>query len=139
MNAKTEIHAQKKVTKEHYFGTGYKSEFYTLWLEITVDLIERDENGEIIEAKRKGVNSLGTGVMDFFVHNRFVQNLSKTKEGAYKKALSLGVNCSLKDFDFDLKRWSKPTVKAFNSTLKYKKGNRGRYWIAEATPEFWAA
>ena len=127
------------ITKEYEIGTGPKGEFYTLWLFMTVDLIERDEKGEIIEAKRKGLNSLGTSVMDFFVHHRFIQNLGKTKAAALEKAKALGVNCGLKDFNFDLKKWAKPSVKAFGATLKHKKNQTKNYWIAEATPEFWAA
>ncbi len=126
-------------TIEHFVGTGYKSEFYTLWSEVTVDQRKRDENGNVVPSFADRPNGAGTGPMNFFIRTSFVQNLSKTKEGAIAKALELGVTIDPEEFEFNLRHYSRPSLEAFGATMKNKrKGNR-MFWIAQATSQFWAS
>ena len=120
-------------TVEYDIGTGYKSEFYTLWKTTTVDQRPRDEEGNVTETFRP--NSVG-GNMYYHIHIRFVQNLAKTKEGAIAKVREMELSESvvpLSAFDFDLKHYSKPSFEAFGVKMKHKKGK----WYANATQEFW--
>ena len=128
---------QMKETIEYFIGTGYKSDFYTLWKTIKIDQRKRDNEGNIIPSYSDNINAAGSGTMNFFVRTSFVQNLSKTKAGAIQKAKELGVVIDAKEFDFSLKHNARPNQKAFGANMKFKSNNNKNYWIAEATPAFW--
>lgn len=116
-------------TVEYVISTGRKEDFYTLWTITTIDLRPRDKEGNITSNFR--LNAVG-GNMYYFVRIRFEQNLSKTAEGAKAKVKELGLNIDDKEFDFDLKHYSKPSYEAFGTQLKFKKDK----WYAKATKEF---
>lgn len=117
-------------TVTYDIATGAKSDFYTLWKTVHVDLRPRDAEGNITENYR--MNSIG-GNMYYHVHIKFVQNLSKTKEGAILKLQELGVDLPDSAFDFDLKHYTKPSFEAFGVKMKFKNDK----WYAPATQEFW--
>ena len=125
-------------TVKYDIGTGYKSEYYTLWKTTTVDQRPRDEEGNVTETFK--LNSVG-GNMYYHVHVKFVQNLSKTKEGAIAKIREMGISESdipLSSFDFDLKHYSKPSFEAFGVKMKHRKGRENtNRWFAEASQDFW--
>ena len=102
----------KKV--EYYISTGVKEEFYTLWKEV---ILYDDKN------------------KPYYLHLNFIQNLSKTREGAINKAKDLGYELPSNKFDIELKHLSKPSLEAYGTKLKYNKGK----WYANATEEFFQA
>tara|TARA_R110000772_G_C13310332_1_gene440649 strand:- start:45762 stop:46295 length:534 start_codon:yes stop_codon:yes gene_type:complete len=123
--------------------TGSKSEFYTLWVTRDIDLRPRNADGSIKEMKTSEViNSIG-GHMYLHSHTKFVQNLAKTPEEAFAKALELGYKVTEEDFSFNLKNYSKPSTTAFGTKMKHKRKWDRRLecsvdvWSAEATPTFW--
>lgn len=119
------------VTKEYFIETGVKEEYYTLWVQTTVNLRPLDENGN-----PKGdivLNKLM--VRDVFVYYRFVQNLSKTRTGAIQKAKELGLNIPESRFSYELRHLGKPSIEAFGQRLQYKKDK----WYGVATKDFFEA
>ena len=116
-------------TVEYSIGTGAKSDFYTLWKTVTVDLRPTDKDGNITEHFR--LNGAQTGNMYYHVYFKFVQNLAKDKNGAISKATELGVSVKETDF-FELKHQVKPSFNAFGTTFKYQREK----WVAPATSEF---
>lgn len=117
-------------TVTYDIATGSKSEFYTLWKTVHVDLRPRDEQGNVTENYKR--NAVG-GNMYYHVHIRFVQNLAKTKEDAILKLKELGVDLPDTAFDFELKHYSKPSFEAFGVRMKHKNDK----WYAEASQDFW--
>lgn len=116
-------------TRKYEISTGSKSDYYTLWCTRTIDLRPRDENGNIIEHYRR--NSIG-GNMYYHVRLNFVKNLSKDRDTAIAKVKEMGIDIPDREFDFDLKHYTKPSFEAFGTKLKYKNGK----WYAEATKDF---
>lgn len=119
------------VTKDYFIETGVKEEYYTLWVQTIVDLRKVDENGNPV--KEPSINKLG--IRDFFIYYRFVQNLSKTREGAIQKAKELGLDIPESRFSLELRHLGKPSVEAFGQRLQYKKDK----WYGIATKEFFEA
>jgi hypothetical protein len=135
---------EHKTTKVEWdISTGDKSEFYTLWRTIDVDLRPRNADGSIKKMERSEViNSIG-GHLYLHTHQKFIQNLSKDPKEALAKALELGAEVTEDNFTFDLKNYSKPSNKAFGAKMKHKRKWDRRLectvdvWSAEATPTFW--
>ena len=85
-----------KITIGYEVRTGSKQDFYTLWKIITIDRTDEIQPGQSI------FNAVGDN-MFFRRYKRFIQNLAKTPDEAYEKAVSLGAKVNRSDFDFDLK------------------------------------
>jgi len=129
-------------TIEYEISTGIKSDFYTLWKTVTIDLRPRHSDGSFKYPEGR-VNSVG-GNMDYHIYFGFVQNLAKDRLGAIAKAKELGADISEDRFEFDLKHYSKPSHTAFGTTLKHKnkRTREGKYYdmyFAEVTQAFWSA
>ena len=119
---------------EYYVETGVKEEYYTLWKETTVDLRPLDKDGNPTNEGRTICYNRFGNVMDYFIYYRFVQNLSKTREGAIKKVKDMGIDLDDDAFDFELRHKGKPSVEAYGTRLQYKNGK----WYGKATQEFFA-
>lgn len=113
------------VTREYFIETGIKEEFYTLWVQTTVDTRKPGEETVL--------NKLM--VRNFFIYYRFVQNLSKTREGAIKKVKEMGLDIPDSKFSQELRHLGRPSIEAFGQKLKYNKDK----WYGVATKEFFDA
>ena len=116
-------------TREYDIATGRKQDFYTLWCTKRVDLRPRDSDGNVLESFKSNASG---GNMYYHVHIIFIQNLAKTKEKAFEKAIQLGIPIKSEQLDFDLKHLTKPSFEAFGVKMKYESGK----WFAKATKEF---
>lgn len=110
------------VTIEYFIETGAKEEYYTLWKEVKVDT-----GYESLEES----NGFQLGYLRYY----FVQNLSKTREGAIEKVKELGLDISESKFSFELRHKGKPSVEAFGEKLKFKNDK----WYAKANKAFFDA
>lgn len=111
----------KEFTVNYFIETGEKEEYYTLWKEVKIDVGCTIEENNVFPT-------------DFYRYY-FVQNLSKTREGAIAKVKELGLDIPESRFSSELRHLSKPSVEAFGERLKFKNDK----WYAKANKSFFDA